>query len=256
MSVSLPSYLHNTTLRRVKAGKPSIGTFVGANSATVVAVLARAGIDHLLIDSQHGEWDERTRIEGIRAVALQGMTPMVRVVSNSFAHIGRALDSGALGIIVPMVNNAAEAKAAAQAMRYPPAGARSTADPLAIHYPADYGARANDEVFLAVQIETKAGLENVEEIMAVEGVDATLIGPADLALTIGAPIGSPEHDAAIRCVLAACQAAGKIPGMFAATTEIARRWIEEGYLFVTVSGDLTFLNLGARAMLDELADLL
>jgi 4-hydroxy-2-oxoheptanedioate aldolase len=155
-----------------------------------------------------------------------------------------------------MVNNAAEARAAAQAMRYPPVGDRSTADPLAIHYPGDYGARANDEVFLAVQIETAAGLENVEEIMAVDGVDATLIGPADLALTIGAPIGSAAHDAAIRRVLAACQASGKIPGMFAATTEIARRWIEEGFLFVTVSGDFTLLNLGAKALLNDLADLL
>lgn len=256
MSSSQPNYLFNTTLRRVRAGKPSIGTFAAANSATVVGVLARAGLDHILIDSQHGEWDERTRIEGIRAVALQGMTPMVRVVSNTFANIGRALDSGALGIIVPLVNNATEAQAAAQAMRYPPTGARSTADPLAIHYPSDYGARANDDVFLAVQIETAAGVENVEEIMAVDGVDATLIGPADLALSIGAPIGSAAHDAAIRRVLAACQASGKIPGMFAATTEIACRWIREGYLFVTVSADLTLLTLGAKTMLRELDDLL
>ena len=125
-----------------------------------------------------------------------------------------------------------------------------------LHYPGDYGKRANDEVFLAVQIETAAGLENVEAIMAVDGVDATLIGPADLALTIGAPIGSEAHDAAIRRVLKACQQHGKIPGMFAATTEIARKWINEGYLFVTVSADLSLIKLGAEAMLHDLDDLL
>ncbi len=247
--------LEQNTKRRLLAGKPSVGVTAGLNSATSAAIIARAGVDHVMIDSQHGEWEERTRIEAIRSVTLQGVTPVVRVVSNTFANIGRALDAGALGIVVPMVSSVEEAQAAASAMRYPPRGHRSTADPLAVHLGSGYGAFADDEVFLAVQIETRAGLENVEAIMAVDGVDGCWLGPADLALTNGMTLGDEAHSAAIRRILAACKASGKFGGMFAANTAIARRWIEEGFQFVSVSGDTALIAMGSAAIMDGLADL-
>lgn len=245
----------NNAKHHLAAGKPSVGVIAGINSATAAAIIARSGVDHVLLDSQHGEWEERTRIEAIRAVALQGVTPVVRVVGNTFSNIGRALDAGALGIVVPMVSTVAEAQAAAAAMRYPPRGHRSTADPLAVHLGTGYGKHADDEVFLAVQIETKEGLENVEAIMAVDGVDGCWLGPADLALTNGITMGDDAHSAAIRRILAACKAAGKFPGMMAPNTAVARRWIAEGYQFVSISADVTLLHIGATAIVDELQDL-
>jgi 4-hydroxy-2-oxoheptanedioate aldolase len=179
------------------------------------------------------------------------VVPMSRVRANDYGLIGRALDSGILGVIVPMVNSAEEAKAAAFAMRYAPRGGRSTADNLAANFGSDYGAWANDEVFLAVQIETAEGLANAEAIMAVDGVDACLLGPADLALSLGTVQGSPEHTAAVLQVLESCHRTGKIPGIFAGTPALARRWIEAGYRFITVGADARLLETAVRQTLQE-----
>ena len=176
---------HNPVKQKLLEGKPAIGTFVAMRSGLAAAMVARAGCDYVLIDNQHGEWDDASRIEAIRAVYLQNVVPMTRVRANDYGLIGRALDSGILGVIVPMVNSAEEAKAAAYAMRYAPRGGRSTADNLAAQFGSDYGAWANDEVFLAVQIETAEAVANAEAIMAVDGVDGCLLGPADLALSLG-----------------------------------------------------------------------
>jgi 4-hydroxy-2-oxoheptanedioate aldolase len=137
-------------------------------------------------------------------------------------------------------------------MRYPPRGGRSFGDNLSVNLGLDYPAGANDEVFLAVQIETAQGLANVDAIMAVEGVDGCWLGPADLALSLGVKQGAPEHTDAIRRVLQACRRAGKIPGMFAGTTDIARRWMDEGYQFVTVSCDLSVLEGATQEILSKL----
>lgn len=245
---SRPDFLSNRCLRRLRAGEISVGTVALANSATAAGILAGSDLDHLVIDLQHGEWDELGRIEAIRAIALQGTTPMVRVVANGFANIGRALDIGALGVVVPMLNTAEEARVAARAMRYPPVGGRSAAYPLSVHYPSNYWDRANDEVMLMLQIETAEGIENVEAIVAVEGVDAILIGPTDISLTTGNPIGSPQHDAAMRRILRACQTAGVIPGTFAGTPEMAQRWLAEGFRMVTVGTDLGLLGASVSDM--------
>ena len=125
-------------------------------------------------------------------------------------------------------------------------------DNLAVNLGADYNTWANDEVFLAVQIETAQGLANVDAIMATDGVDGCLVGPADLALSLGVAQGSPEHTAGIHRVLQACRQAGKIAGMFAGTTAIARRWLDEGYQFVTVSADARLLERATQEIVHEL----
>jgi 4-hydroxy-2-oxoheptanedioate aldolase len=244
---------HNALQDKPRAGEASIGVASSIRSALAAGLLARAGCSHVLIDHQHGEWDDDSQRAGMAAVYLQGVTPVVRVAHNSYSAIGRALDSGALGIIVPMVSTVEEARAAASAMRYPPRGRRSSGDNLMVSLGHDYRAWADGELFLAVQIETAEGLADAEAIMQVEGVDGCWLGPSDLALSLGIEQGSKEHTQAIRRVLAACQAAGKVPGMFAGTPAIARRWIEEGYRFVTVSGDSRLLEDAARAIVQELS---
>ena len=244
---------HNPVKQKLLDGQPAIGTFVAMRSGLAAAMVARAGCDYVLIDNQHGEWDDASRIEAIRAVYLQNVVPMTRVRANDYGLIGRALDSGILGVIVPMVNSAEEAKAAAYAMRYAPRGGRSTADNLAAQFGSDYGAWANDEVFLAVQIETAEAVANAEAIMAVDGVDACLLGPADLALSLGTVQGTPEHTAAVLQVLEACRRTGKIPGIFAGTPALARRWIEAGYRFITVGADARLLETAVRQTLQEVS---
>ncbi len=241
----------NLAKQKLLAGKPAIGVFAAVRSALAAGMLARSGLDYVLIDNQHGEWDDVSRIDAMRAIYLQNVTPMTRVRINDYSAIGRALDSGALGVIVPMVSTVAEASAAAFAMRYPPHGGRSAADNLAVNLGKDYGAWANEEVFLAVQIETAEGLANADAIMAVAGVDGCLLGPADLALSLGVAQGSPEHTEAVLRILQACQRAGKIPGIFAGTPALARRWIEHGYQFVTVGADTRLLESAAQQILLE-----
>src|SRR5207302_9342148 len=132
---------------------------------------------------------------------------------NDFYAIGRLLDRGALGIIVPMVNSVEEARAAARAVRYPPRGGRSWGPLLPGYDVPEYGNWINDEVFLAVQIESAQAVDCAEEIMAVDGVDGCWIGPADLARSMGVDQNTPAHEAAIMRVLDACRKTGKIPGL-------------------------------------------
>jgi 4-hydroxy-2-oxoheptanedioate aldolase len=242
---------HNPVKQKLLAGIPALGVFAAMRSALASGMLARAGCDYVLIDNQHGEWDDAGRLEAIRAVYLQNVVPMARVRANDYGLIGRALDSGILGVVVPMVNTAAEARAAAAAMRYPPLGSRSTADNLAVNLGTAYGAWANAEVFLAVQIETAEGLANAAGIMAVDGVDACLVGPADLALSLGVAQGSPRHTEAVVSILETCQSAGKIPGIFAGTPALARHWIEVGYRFITVGADSRLLETAMQQTLQE-----
>jgi 4-hydroxy-2-oxoheptanedioate aldolase len=173
-----------------------------------------------------------------------GAVPMGRVGQNDFYAIGAMLDRGALGIVVPMVHSADDAAAAAFAMRYPPRGGRSMGPYGCAGYGSDYLKRANEEVFLAVQIESKQGLENVEEIFAVEGVDGCWVGPGDLAASLGVEFGSAAHEEAIIRIREACDKAGKIPGIYCVHQGAHR--FQQGYLFLTPSADIVHVGVGAK----------
>ena len=235
-------------------GKPAIGAGSGLGSVLAVEALSMAGFDYVIIDNQHGAWDERGTLLAVRSICLGESVPMARVRKNDFCAIGRLLDSGVLGIIVPLVNSPEEARAAAAAVRFPPLGSRSMGPFGAALHGADYAERANDEVFLAVQIETKQSVDMVEEIMAVDGVDGCWVGPSDLANTMGVDLATPEghkaHEKAILRVLEACRKTGKIPGIAAVSN--ARRWLDHGFLFVTATSDISLVKSGAGACLDEL----
>jgi 4-hydroxy-2-oxoheptanedioate aldolase len=150
-----------------------------------------------------------------------------------------------------MVNSPDEARAAAFAMRYPPQGGRSFAGSLAVHYGPDYGDWANQEVFLAVQIETAQAAQRVEEILAVEGVDGCWIGPMDLARSMGVTPGVPAHEDAIQRVLDASHKTGKIPGIYTPNAVAARHRIEQGFRFVTAADDGGLIANGAQEVLRQ-----
>ena len=204
-------------------------------------MISPLGFDFVLVDNQHGAWDDRTTFQAFRSIALGQATPMARVRQNTFSLIGRLVDSGALGVVVPMVNTVEQAQAAAFAIRYPPRGGRSDGPFGAGFHGPDYDSRINDEVFLAVQIENIRAVEIAEEIMAVDGVDGCWIGPGDLRRSMGVDLntssGLEAHTEAILHTIEACRKTGKIPGISTPSAAVAQRWIDEGCLFVTAGDD-------------------
>jgi len=245
----------NDALVRMRTGKPALGAAPLLGAPVAAEYLASCGFDYVLVDNQHGIWDDLTTVQAVRGIFLCHSIPVVRVRSNDFGVIGRALDGGALGIIVPMVNTVEQARAAAYAMRYPPRGGRSLG-PVGVGFMgADYKARANDEVFLAIQIESGEAVEHAEELLAVEGVDGCWVGPSDLALSMGLDLTTAEgrrvHEEAILSVIAACHKTNKFPGL-AATPDNAEYWIKKGMLFINCCSDLGFLSTGGSELLARL----
>jgi 4-hydroxy-2-oxoheptanedioate aldolase len=229
----------NKALAKMRAGQAAVGTIIGFGAPIAGEMLARAGFDFVAIDTQHGAFDDDMAAHAFRYIHLGGATPMARVNWNDFGAIGRLLDRGALGIIVPMVNSVDEARAAASAMRYPPRGGRSTGGAHTIHLGADYDKHANDEMFLAVQIETVQAAEHAEEILSVDGVDGCWIGPADLAKSMGVDRstakGKEEHFQMCLRICEAARKAGKVPGI-SGDFDISL-WLRNDFRFVTVSYD-------------------
>lgn len=243
----------NTTKQRLLAGQQAIGIVSSLGSPIVAGFLARVGFDFVLVDNQHGGWDDTTSLHAFQAITLEGCSPFTRVRKNDFYAIGRMLDRGALGIVVPMVNSAEEARAAAYAMRYPPVGGRSYGFVLAEYHGSGYGSWIDEQVYLAVQIETAEAVARAGEILGVAGVDGCWIGPTDLAASLGVPRGSDAHTAAILNVLAACRAAGKIPGIHTYSAAEAKRWLDAGFRFVTIGAETGLLLEGSRQALATVA---
>jgi len=247
----------NLTKRRMLEGKPALGARAGLGSPLAAELLSRAGFDWVLVDCQHGNWEDTGALEAFRAICLGTAAPMARVRQNDFGAIGRLLDRGALGIIVPLVNSAEEARAAAHAVRYPPLGGRSWGPFLAGYLGADYEQAGEAEIFLAVQIESAQAVEQAEAILAVDGVDGCWIGPKDLARSLGVdvntPAGAAAHEAAILQVLAACRATHKIAGIDAGTEANGRRWLAHGFQFVSVTNDSWLVSNGGQTMMERLA---
>jgi len=239
----------NSALARMLAGEPAVGAFVGLGAPLAAELLSFAGFDFVLVDCQHGVWDDNAAMAAFRSICLGPAVPMARVRQNDFGAIGRLLDRGAMGIIVPLVNSVEEAQAAAWAVRYPPRGGRSKGAFGAGLHGSGYGDAINDEVFLAVQIESIQAVDRAEEILAVEGVDGCWIGPTDLAASMGLDLSRPDrdgarnHEAAILRVLEACRRTGKIPGIFGGYK--AKHWLDKGFLFVTVVSDTGYIVRGA-----------
>jgi 4-hydroxy-2-oxoheptanedioate aldolase len=247
----------NTAKQRMLEGKPAIGASAGLGSPLAVEILSRAGFDLVLVDAQHGAWDDVSTLLAVRSICLGPAIPMVRVRQNDFAAIGKVLDCGMLGVVVPLVNSAEEARAAAHAARYPPRGGRSVGAYGTALHGAGYAQEINDEVFLAVQIESAQAVERADEILSVDGVDGCWIGPGDLAHSMGVDLetaaGKQAHEEAILHVLDVCRRVDKIPGIAGGAD--AGRWLGHGFLFVTAAHDSSLIQQGALQNIDELRGL-
>lgn len=217
--------------------------------------LAHVGWDYLALDMQHGLIGYSGMLAGLTAIdAAGGPVGLVRVEANNPTPIGRALDAGAAGVIVPLINTAAEAAEAVAASNYPPSGIRSYGPMRAQLRIGPIPAEADRDTVVLAMIETPKGLANVEEICAVPGLDGVYAGPSDLRLAVGGahpqdPAVDDEFEAALTRVREAAAAAGVAAGIHTPDGAVAARRLAEGFTFATVASDLTHLKLASAAHL-------
>jgi 4-hydroxy-2-oxoheptanedioate aldolase len=251
-----PSPLDRGRLRgRLAAGHATVGTFVGAASPITAEACAAAGVDWLVLDLEHGSGGEEQVRQVVPAAGAYGVPTVVRVESAERIRIGRVLDLGAAGVMLPRMDTAAEVAQAVRHLRYPPAGDRGVATyNRACRFALDPGAlgRAGDEVLGVVQIESASALEQVEQIAALDGVDVLFVGPQDLSFNLGVPfdLQSPTYLAAVERVRAAARRHGKACGLLVGDGAAAARRLAEGWRFVAIGSDATLL---AATVTTELA---
>jgi len=241
----------------LKEGRHQLGLWNAIGGNTVPEMLAGAGYDWVVLDTEHSPVEVTEVLPALQAfAAYPDCSPIVRPAINDTVLIKRHLDQGAQTLLLPYVQSAAEAKAALAAMTYPPKGVRGVAGlTRASRYGLveRYAARAEEELCLIVQVETKLALDRLEEIAGVEGVDGVFIGPSDLAASLGHP-GNPGHAdvvAAIEGAIGRLKRIGVPAGILALDKTFARRCIELGTAFTAVSVDLALLANAARALARE-----
>jgi 4-hydroxy-2-oxoheptanedioate aldolase len=250
-------------------GKPTLRQLWDSGGATLggwcsipnsfTAEIMGLSFDWVCIDMQHGLTGQDTMIGMLQSLAITGTPAFVRVPWNNPGEIMRALDAGAQGVIVPMINSAAEARAAVGACRYPPAGYRSWGPSRnALYSSRLVPAEIDKQIICAVMVETSEGVEALEEILAVPGVDAVFIGPSDLAVSIGVePARASEdrgHEELVRLILRGCQRHDVVAGIFAGGAEAAVRWRDSGARMLALQTDARMLRAACENLTQAVRD--
>lgn len=236
----------NRFKRAIVSGQHQLGLWVSLVSSYSCEIVAGSGFDWLLIDGEHSPNDVETVLRQLQAAAPYPVSPIVRPAWNDKVLVKRYLDVGAMTLLIPYVSNAAEAQAAVAAVRYPNRGVRGVAGVTRAsrfgRIP-NYVKRAEEELCLLVQVETREGLDNLEAIAKTDGVDGVFIGPADLAAGLGhlGDMGHAEVQSAIEDAIRRIRACGKAPGILTPDEKLARRYMEAGTLFTAVGLDAMIL---------------
>lgn len=250
----------NTAKQRLKEGKPAVGTWLSLCSPIAARFLARSGMHWLTVDMEHSPYNWETASILFGGIADTGGIPLARVPAGNHDHIKRALDSGAFGIIVPMVMDRAQAVACVAAAKYPPTGNRSVGGALhAFNFaasPATYYAEANERLLVVLQCEHIAAVERADEIFSVPGIDAIFVGPNDLAASMRDADGrepTPEaFEAALQEVLAACKRNGVAAGVHCFSAAEVRKRIDQGWQFLALGSDLSLMMQAVKRELGAL----
>jgi 4-hydroxy-2-oxoheptanedioate aldolase len=245
-----------TTLREVwEREEIKLGGWCVMPGPFSAELMGRSGFDWVCIDTQHGLIGYDQMATMLQALAITGTPAFVRVRWNEPGEIMKALDAGAQGVIVPMVNSAEEALQAVRASRYPPEGYRSWGPVRAALGVPDYTpASANHQTVVAIMIETPEGVAHADEILAVPGIDAVYVGPADLAVGLGLtpPARAPEHVHLVEAVAAACRRHGIVAGIHCGSVDDARHWFERGFRMLNVGSDAALLQGATRSVVRSL----
>ena len=250
----------NTVKQLLRSGKPVVGTWLSLGSITAARFLARSGFDYLTVDVEHSLVNVETTTHMMAAIADAGCVPLARVPSNRHDHIKRVLDNGGYGIVVPMVTTREEAAAAVSACLYPPRGTRSVGGGVhALNFaatPAEYYARADDELLIVLQCEHIEAVRNFDHVYSVPGVDAVFVGPNDLAASMRDQSGkapSPEvFKQTLADILAGCRRLKVPAGIHTFSIEEAKMRIEEGWQFIAINSELKFMTEAAKAVVGAL----
>lgn len=247
----------NTFKQALAEGRPQIGLWVGLADPYAAEALAGTGFDWLMIDGEHAPNDVRSVLAQLQAVAPYPVHPIVRPVIGDVPLIKQLLDVGAQTLLIPVVESAEQARQMVAATRYPPNGIRGVGSALARssrwNQIDGYLHQADAEMCVLVQVETKAGLNNLSEIVAVEGVDGVFFGPADLSASLG-HLGQPGHPDVQRAInegIATVVASGKAAGVLTSNLALAHQYLRAGALFVAVGVDTTLLVRAAKALAAE-----
>ena len=252
---------NNWVREKILAGKPALGALLGLGSPHVAELMARAGYDWLVFETEHNAVDFARVEHMLMAISGTETIGLMRPPSGDPLVIQKALDMGAMGLLVPMVRTAEEADAIVRATRYPPQGRRGFGPLRASHYTQDYDdylARANDNILVALIVETREAVENIESIMEVPGVDALYFGLFDLCLSMGLnPIHMPfpEIDEIVARVLALGKRKGVAVGIGAGTPEDLQTRLAEGHTFVNYGTDYQLLGDSVRRGIKTFRDL-
>ena len=243
----------NELKQRWANGGGGIGLWLSLPEPAIAETIGTVGADYVVVDMQHGLIADGDVADLLRAMQRSTATPLVRVPWNDPGSIGRVLDAGAMGVIIPMVNTVEQAERAVSSCFYQPKGSRSHG-PIraATSLGPGYAEEANDQVLCIPMIETVQAIENLDAILEVPGIDAVYVGPADLSRTLGLPPAGDHDDAsfieALDTILAACGRAGVVAGVHANPAIVGKR-LDQGFRMVTATSDLLAMMAGARAAL-------
>jgi len=246
--------MRENTLRRLWAeDRATINGWCVIPSSFSAELMAHQGWDSVTVDMQHGLIDYQAAVGMLQAISTTAAVPLVRVPWNEPGIINKALDAGAYGVICPMVNTRDDAERLVAACRYPPRGSRSFGPTRALLYAgSDYPAHADRTVVVFAMIETRAALDNLDEILEVPGLDAIYVGPSDLSSALGCTPKPDQEEKpvveAIDFILARARAHGVLAGIHNATPDYALKMIAKGYRFATVSSDARLIAAKAGEM--------
>jgi 4-hydroxy-2-oxoheptanedioate aldolase len=243
-------------VQRLRAREQLVGYWVASDNPAATERIASAGYDYVCLDTQHGLLDYQAALAGVMAAELGGSAGVIRVPANDPSWIGKALDTGARAVIVPLIDSGEDAARAARACRYPPAGARSYGPSrAALRFKAS-PQDTNEQIACILMIETGDGLNNAADICATPGVDALYIGPSDLSIALGG--STPQHGwqlpiyrDALAAIRTAAHDAGKPCGLHVTNGDNAARALNDGFDFVSISNDLNHILTFSRGELEQ-----
>ena len=241
---------------RLRNGAVLIGTLISIPAAEVVEIISELGFDWLFVDTEHSSFNS-SGAQVVLQAAGERCPCVIRVPANEEVWIKKALDIGAAGIIAPQVNSAEDAQQIVRMCKYPPLGRRGVGIGRAHKYGLrfkEYLQSANEEIAVILQAESTHAVDNISEIVRVEGVDAVFIGPYDLSASLGkmGKIKDKQVQDAMAAIAAACKKAGVPLGIFVDTAESAKQFIQQGFTLITIGVDGLHLAAGAKAALGDL----
>lgn len=243
---------------RLRGGETLYSAWLSTPARFVAETVAQGSWDSVVIDMQHGTLDYASMLDAVTAVASQGKAAVVRPPLNEEGTIGRILDAGAQGVICPMVNTGQDASRIGRSAKFPPLGSRSWGPHRALSVlnmdKDDYLARANDICFCWAMVETETALSNIDSIMSSKAIDGVFVGPNDLCVSLTKGRAADPNESvvleAIDHILRKAHAHRIVPGIYANTPELARKFADMGYRFITLGNELTYARIGGEFLLD------